>query len=254
VRAATPAASCGRALGRLGRDTKVNRCLAEGSGPVLEPPLLVSRGCESLYRPQEGLGTAGADRRSAQTEPRRTVGVPFAWSHSRHRPDVPRPQAILPRGTPCPEASRPRMTRATRMSSAQLEGLHRVPPPVPADEVAALPSPESADATRAAGQGRPPPRSPNWSTDESNPPVCRPFQALCRTRTGDAFLTVAVHCTREAPVTAPKYLHLSRATRRQATASIRTVRHAAVPHGYLRGGTPTRANACTAVSVPRLQV
>jgi hypothetical protein len=71
---------------------------------------------------------------------------------------------------------------------------------------------------------------------------CRPLrempargEALYRTRTGDPFLTMAVHSTCGAPVTEPKSLHLSRAKRGRRTASGRAVRHAAVPPGYLRG-------------------
>src|SRR4051812_6760090 len=45
---------------------------------------------------------------------------------------------------------------------------------------------------------------------------------------------MAVHGTRLAPATEPKWLHLAAATRRQRAASMRSLRHAAVPGGYLR--------------------
>jgi hypothetical protein len=59
-------------------------------------------------------------------------------------------------------------------------------------------------------------------------------RALCRTRTGDPFLTIAVRRLSAVPDAEPKCLQVESNGRLAATALIRTLRHSLVPRGYLR--------------------
>jgi hypothetical protein len=58
-------------------------------------------------------------------------------------------------------------------------------------------------------------------------------EALCRTRTGDPFLTMAVRRRSQMPSAEPKCPHRAGAGCPQPSAPIRTVRHPPVPPGYL---------------------
>src|SRR5215218_2950658 len=63
--------------------------------------------------------------------------------------------------------------------------------------------------------------------------ACYESEALCRTRTGDPFLTMAAGRTPALPHARPKRLHSPRNTIPQTAASIRTFRHPPVPRGTL---------------------
>jgi hypothetical protein len=89
------------------------------------------------------------------------------------------------------------------------------------------PRPGPATTSVGAGSGHP------SRAETRKPHGSAVSEALCRTRTGDPFLTMAVGCVIAMADAEPKRLHRLRNATPQRAASIRTLRQPPVPRGYL---------------------